>query len=88
MTGSLAHVEKHLCEYAELDQFWILKTNHIQPGLIHYLDSQGAAFTLMDDDDDRVEQCLELLESRGCPVFDDVIEMDKYAAELARQKRG
>lgn len=84
MNDTLARAEAHLRQYADLDRFWILKTKHIQPGLIHYLDAHGTAFNLMDDNDDRVVQCIELLESRNCPVFDDVAAMDKYAEQLAR----
>lgn len=83
MSDTFASAESHLRQYAALDRFWILKTRHIQPGLIHYLDSQGRAFVLMDDDDRRVEQCIKLLESKDCPVFGDVAAMDKYAETLA-----
>ena len=87
MNENLASTEAHLRRYAELDRFWILRTKHIQPGLIHYSDSHGNAFALMDDNDDRVEQCIKLLESKNCPVFDDVAVMDQYAQEIAAKTR-
>lgn len=87
MSELLADAERRLRHFADLADFWILRTNHIQPGLIHFLDSEGRAFVLMDDDDNRVTQCIALLEARGCPVFDDVIAMDKYVETLERNSR-
>lgn len=78
MSKLLADAEKHLRQYAQLSDFWLLRTPHIQPGLIHYFDAEGRAFVLMDDDDNRVEQCVALLEARGCPVFEDVAAMDSF----------
>jgi hypothetical protein len=77
--------EAHLHRYADLDRFWIYRTPDTQPGVINYADSFGQAWTLMEDDDEFVEQCLNLLESRGCPVFDDVSKMQAHAERLAVQ---
>lgn len=79
MHDSLFNASDSLRQHADLDRFWLLETNRIQPGLIHYLDAQGQAFTLMDDDDERVERCVTLLTSKNYPVFDDITAMDKYA---------
>ena len=84
MKEKMACAEAHLRHFAELYRFWIFKAKDIQPGLIHYLDSQGKAFVLMDDNNERVEECIELLGSRNCTVFDDADAMDKYAEQLAK----
>ena len=82
MNGNAVDTKSYLLQFADLKQFWILRTEHIQPGLIHYLGSDGTAYVMMDDDDQRVERCIELLENMGCPIFADVREMDSYAATL------
>ena len=83
MTEQTVDLRSYLHQYAQLDRFWILKSAHIQPGLIHYLGSDGTAYVLMDDDDVRVEKCIEFLRHMNCPVFNDVNEMDAYAEQLA-----
>ncbi|MBI1249793.1 hypothetical protein GC197_18355 [bacterium] len=87
MNGNAIDIRSHLLQYADLSLFWILRTDHIQPGLIHYLGSDGTAYTLMDDDDERVEKCIVFLEDMGSPVFADANEMDNYAAQLADASR-
>ena len=72
----------YLLQFAPLIFFWILRTQHVQPGLIHYLGSDGIAYALMDDDGERVEKCLEFLEGMGCAIFNDVTEMDCFVAQL------
>ncbi|MDB5391345.1 MAG: hypothetical protein JWM11_6991 [Planctomycetaceae bacterium] len=71
--------ENHLLQFADLDRFWIFRSADIQPGLIHFGDSLGQAMILMMDDENLLEQCIALLESRDCPVFDDIALMDSYA---------
>lgn len=71
-----AVLEAELRKFAELDRFWVYF------GLIHYLDSVGKPSILMDDDDGRVDVCIELLESIGRPVFDDETAMNKYVEDL------
>ena len=87
MNENAIDTKSHLLQYADLRLFWILRTDHIQPGLIHYLGSDGTAYTLMDDDDERVEKCIEFLEDMSNPVFTDVNEMDSYAAQLGESSK-
>ncbi len=87
MTQNAINTKSHLLQYADLSLFWILRTDYIQPGLIHYLGSDGTAHTLMDDDDERVEKCIEFLEGMGNPIFADVNEMDSYAAHIGGSSR-
>ena len=76
---------QYLQQYAELNRFWVLRSESIQPGLIHYLGSDGTAYVLMDDDDTRVEHCVKLLEANGNPFFSEVSEMDEHAAQLGME---
>jgi hypothetical protein len=76
------NIESYLLELAELNMFWIVRTEHVQPGLIQYLGRDGVAYSLMDDNDKRVEKCIEYLEDMGSPVFADVNEEERYAAQL------
>lgn len=80
--ASESKAEAHLKRFAPLSRFWIYRTEHTAPGLIHYSDQDGRAWTLMEDDEDLLDACIALLESRGCSVFDDVESMDDYAARL------
>jgi hypothetical protein len=80
--ASESRAEDHLKRFAPLERFWIYRTEHAAPGLIHYSDQDGKAWTLMEDDEDLLDSCIELLESRGCSVFDDVESMDAYVSRL------
>jgi len=68
--------ELYLKSFADLSRFWICR------GLIYYVDAHGTSFVMMDDDDERVDVCIELLESMNCRVFSDIDEMDRYAEQL------
>ncbi len=83
MSETLFHAEAHLRQYAPLERFWIYRTPQTQPGLIHYADSLGKAWVLMEDDEVVLDQCIKVLESKGCPVFDDVSAMDIHAERIA-----
>ncbi len=74
--------EVHLRQFASLERFWIYRTEHTAPGLIHYSDRDGKAWTLLEDDEDLLDYCVALVESRGCPVFSDIESMDAYAGRL------
>jgi hypothetical protein len=76
----------HLQKFAPLERFWIYRTAHTLPGLIHYSDQSGKAWTLMEDDEDMLDQCIAVLEARGCPIFSDIDPMDAYARQLALTK--
>jgi len=45
------------------------------------------SYVLMDDDDERVEKCIEFLQSMNSPAFADVNEMDSYIEELRSKAR-
>lgn len=81
------NIESYLLELAELNMFWIVRTEHIQPGLIQFLGRDGVAYSLMDDDGTRVEMCIEFLVDRGCPAFNDVGEEERYVAQLRAASR-
>ncbi|MBR9803950.1 hypothetical protein GYB59_20670 [bacterium] len=83
MTNTL-NVEQYLLEHAPLKHFWVLSTENVQPGLVHFLGADGTPYVLMDDDDERVKKCIEFLEDMGNPVFADVNETDSYAAQLGK----
>ena len=76
----------HLQKFAPLERFWIYRTEHTLPGLIHYSDQSGKAWTLMEDDEDVLAQCIAVLEGRGCPVFSEIDSMDAYARQFALSK--
>ncbi len=88
MSDSLDRAEAHLRQYASLDRFWIYRTPSTQPGVINYADSLGRAWTLMEDDEPLLEECLRLLESSGCPVFGDASEMRVHAERFAPGREG
>ena len=88
MTDTTINPGLHLQQFADISLFWILKSEHVQPGLIHYLDVDDEAYVLMDDNDRRVAKCIEFLENKNCPIFTDRQEMDNYAQQLARGRRG
>lgn len=85
MNDKQSSIEDYLLQFASLDQFLILNSNHFQPGLVYFIDSQGTAFALMDDDDDRVEQCVKFLESKNCPIFDDVLSLKKHTEQFSKE---
>ncbi|WP_339908820.1 hypothetical protein [Symmachiella dynata] len=76
------YIEEYLLGHAPLKHFWILSTENVQPGLVHFMGADGTPYVLMDDDDERVEKCIEFLEDMGCPVFADLNEEERYAAQL------
>ncbi len=80
--ASELRAEAHLRQFAPLERFWISRTEYTAPGLIHYSDRDGKAWTLMEDDEDLLDHCIALLELRGCPVFCDIESMDAYADRL------
>ena len=86
MNSQTNDIETHLSQFAEMSRFWLLRTREIQPGLIHYSGADGTAYTLIDDDDKRVERCIEFLISKGCRVFDDIDEMDAYAEHVSASR--
>jgi|688.fasta_scaffold24114_10 hypothetical protein len=63
-------VESYLLAYADLDCFFITVGRDIENGLIGYVDRKGNAWTLMEDDDQHVDDCLAYLRSIGAPEFD------------------
>lgn len=65
--ASKLRAEAHLTRFAPLARFWIYRTEHTAPGLIHYSDRDGKAWSLMEDDEDLLDYCIALLGSRGCP---------------------
>jgi hypothetical protein len=73
--------EEFLLEVGPLEHFFILRTPVTQPGLITWVDLDGQAYFLIVKDD-RLDECLEFLESRGCPVVDDPHQVDTVARRL------
>ena len=63
-------VESYLQAYADLDCFFITVGREIQGGLIGYVDSNGCAWTLMEDDETMAHACLEFLRGLSVPEFD------------------
>ena len=49
-------VESYLLAYADLDCFFITVGRDIENGLIGYVDRKGNAWTLMEDDDQHVDE--------------------------------
>ncbi|MAX38772.1 MAG: hypothetical protein CME33_19620 [Gimesia sp.] len=69
-------------QFAQLDKFYVFKAPTIQGGLICYLAADGKAYSMMDDNDERVEKCIAFLEKMDCPVFSTVEEIDAHIARL------
>ncbi|MFO0863170.1 MAG: hypothetical protein U0744_00670 [Gemmataceae bacterium] len=80
--------EAFLLERAPLDRFWIFASENVQPGLIHYLGSDGVAYVIMDDDDERVVECISFLRQAGCPVFSRDDDLDEFIAAQSKLLRG
>jgi hypothetical protein len=74
-------VKKYLESMAPLSCFWTYNY-----ALIHYW-SDGQAWTIMDDDESRVDDCLEFLLSISCPNFHDRASMIEHIAALAAAKK-
>jgi hypothetical protein len=68
--GDRTKIESYLLAYADLDCFFITVGQGIENGLIGYVDRKGSAWTLMEDDDEHVDDCLEYLRSIRSPEFD------------------
>jgi hypothetical protein len=81
--ASAFRAEAHLRRFAPLERFWIYRTEHTAPGLIHYSDQDGKAWALLEDDEDLLDCCIALLESRGCSVFNDIESIYSYSSRLS-----
>ncbi len=71
--STLAYLES----MAPLKNFWIYKSENVQPGLIHYRTEDGVCWTLWEDDESRFDEALHLLEQAGCPVIEGAEELKK-----------
>lgn len=78
---------EYLLNHTSLEHFCILKTAAIQPGLIHYRDLDDEISVLMDDDDDRVERCIQYLKQVGQPVFASEVEVDRFLTDFDVEQR-
>lgn len=74
-------VKEYLESMAPLSNFWIY-----DDALIQYW-SNGQAWAIMDDDDSRVDDCIEFLLSINCPNFYDVTSMMEHIAALAAAEK-
>lgn len=81
----MSRIRSYLEGLAPLENFWIYKTEKTTPGLINYY-SNGQSWTLMDDDEDRLDACLVFLESIGCPIFENVDAMIAHANSFIREE--
>lgn len=73
-------IEKYLESHSRLDSFYVFCLDGTNPGLIHYFDEQGQSWSLMEDDDLLVNDCLQYLKENGSPLFEDVEEMKRFEA--------
>ena len=79
-------VVDYLKSHAELDAFYVFNIDSSRPGLIHYFDSDGDSWSLMEDNDDLVDACLGYLQEHGAPVFENVDELKAFEESYKNQK--
>ena len=63
-------VSSYLQAFADLSCFYIIVGREIRGGLIGYVDRNGRAWTLMEDDEELADACLEFLRGLPAPEFD------------------
>jgi hypothetical protein len=56
----------YLLNHAEIRAFYV------STGLIHFIDTNGQAWCLMEDDDDLVSDALQFLKIQGAPFLDEI----------------
>jgi len=81
-----SYIVQYLQSLSELDSFYVFCVNGSEPGLIHYLDSDGESWSLMEDDNELVDACLEYLMEMGAPIFDDVDKLKAFESERTSAK--
>lgn len=73
-----SYIVQYLQSYAELNSFYIFYVTGSEPGLIHYFDSEGESWCLMEDDNELVDACLIYLKEMGAPIFDDIHKLREF----------
>lgn len=75
---------KYLEAWGDLDRYYVVVRENVKPGLIHSIDSSGESSAIMDDDDERVEYCIQFLRDRGNPFFTTNEEEEAYLAKFEK----
>lgn len=79
-------VVEYLKAHAQLDAFYVFNVDSSRPGLIHYFDSDGESWSLMEDNDELVVACLGYLSEHNAPVFENVDKLKKFEEGYKKQK--
>ncbi|MFT6180073.1 MAG: hypothetical protein ACJA16_000922 [Akkermansiaceae bacterium] len=75
-------IVKYLEAWGELDRYYVFVSENVRPGLIYSIDKDGESSALMDDDDERVNLCIQFLRDRGNPVFVNSQEEEAYLTKF------
>jgi hypothetical protein len=78
----------YLKSHAELNAFYVFNVDSSRPGLIHYFDSEGEPWCLMEDNDDLVSACLSYLSDQGAPVFNNADEIKVFEENYKNKING
>lgn len=84
MKSSLDTAASFLLTHAPLSRFFIFRADGVVPGVIHYIDTNGFAWTIMDDDDARFLASHQALDEFGAPVFKDAKSMNEYISSFSK----
>lgn len=81
--------DKEIQEYLELtaplENYYIFQVyENKNSSVISYINKNGIAFSVMDDNDERVEICIDFLKRHGAPVFKTIEEENAYIEEFNR----
>lgn len=75
---------EYLESMAPLPSFWIYRSVSVAPGLIHYQSLDGQIWTLMEDNEALLDECLQLLLDNDCIVFTEDKTMMSHIEHLIK----
>ncbi len=71
-------IQSYLLSHAEINSFYVTYFKSSNSGLIHYFDSEGKSWCLMEDDDELVSDAMEFLKNKGIPFLNDMNMIQEF----------